>query len=131
MIHETLATGGNPETLALSYLKGGNSSNGKMICHISISHMHIPLFHLLIRYWYSSCAEMARCFGGGLKGNALSMHFTRNIKPKAQAVLQALSKGEDPLDTVPMDGSKGQILHPSSTKHITSFPYFIQLQHRH
>ncbi len=52
IIHEALAAGGNPETLALSYLKGGNSSNGKMICHISISHMHIHLPHLLIWYWY-------------------------------------------------------------------------------
>jgi len=64
---------------------------------------------------------MARCFGGGLTGNALSTHFTRNIKPKAQAVLQALSKGEDPLDAVPIYGSKGQILHTSSAKHTTSF----------
>ncbi len=51
--------------------------------------------------------EMAKCFGGGLKGHALSMHFARNIKPNSVLIRQALDRGEDPLKTVSL-GEKGQ-----------------------
>lgn len=55
---------------------------------------------------------MARCFGGGLKGHALSMYFTRHVRPNVKLTLEALARGEDPLETVPMGveatkGSKG------------------------
>ena len=61
-------------------------------------------------------AETARCFGGGLKGHALSMHFQRNIKPNSKLIIDALARGEDPLETVVLSGDgkiqggKGQML---------------------
>jgi hypothetical protein len=42
-------------------------------------------------------AELARCYGGGLKAGALSMHFTRNIRPNVQLIQGALGRGEDPI----------------------------------
>ncbi|CZR56747.1 uncharacterized protein PAC_06636 [Phialocephala subalpina] len=48
--------------------------------------------------------ETARCFGGGLKGNALGMQFLRNIKPNAKLMLEALERGEDPYETVIVAG---------------------------
>src|SRR4051794_15982140 len=41
-------------------------------------------------------AETAKCFGDGLKANALTMHFIRNIKPASKLILEALARGEDP-----------------------------------
>lgn len=56
--------------------------------------------------------EIGRCFGGGLKGGALAKHFSRAYKPNAQRILEALERGEDPLETIPMGddvkGGKGQ-----------------------
>ena len=55
---------------------------------------------------------MATAYGGGLKANALSMHFARNIKPNVKLVLEALARGEDPLEIVLMGhdakGNNGQ-----------------------
>ncbi|KAG4439123.1 hypothetical protein IFR05_005410 [Cadophora sp. M221] len=46
--------------------------------------------------------ETAKCFGDGLKGHALSMHFQRNIKPASKLILEAIARGEDPAKTVPV-----------------------------
>ncbi len=60
-------------------------------------------------------AETARCFGGGLKANALSVYLTRNIRPNAKLIVDALARGEDPIDTVPIgsgdkvQGGNGQV----------------------
>ncbi|KAK0124024.1 hypothetical protein ONS95_009010 [Cadophora gregata] len=48
--------------------------------------------------------ETAKCFGDGLKGHALSMHFLRNIKPTSKLILDAIARGEDPAKTVPVGG---------------------------
>lgn len=64
----------------------------------------------------TSVTEIARCFGSGLKGHALEMHFCRHLKPKSKLILDALARGEDP-GTVDLDdevkgpkGRKGQML---------------------
>ena len=57
-----------------------------------------------LKFILMSGIETAKCFGGGLKGNALFMHFSRHIKPGAKLILDALARGEDPLETVTIDG---------------------------
>jgi len=57
--------------------------------------------------------EMAQCIGGGLKANALSMQFTRNIKPNAQLVLEARAKGLDPTEALTYD-DKSKMLKGST-----------------
>jgi hypothetical protein len=57
-----------------------------------------------LKFILISGIETAKCFGGGLKGNALFMHFSRHIKPGAKLILDALARGEDPLETVTVDG---------------------------
>ena len=79
---------------------------------------------------------MAKCFGGGLKGHALSMHFTRNIKPSASQVRAAVDRGEDPLETVSfgeVKSSKGQTYLFLTIAHYTfSFcSYFLSLEAKH
>jgi hypothetical protein len=57
-----------------------------------------------LKFILMSGIETAKCFGGGLKGNALFMHFSRHIKPGAKLILDALARGEDPFETVTVDG---------------------------
>jgi hypothetical protein len=45
-------------------------------------------------------AEIARCFGAGLRGPTLSVYFTRNLRPNAKLIQEALARGEDPSVTV-------------------------------
>jgi len=77
---------------------------------------------------------MARCFGGGLKHGALSMHFTRNIKPNVELIRDALARGEDPIGVTLLENvrsdkpGKRQAHSHSSTRQTTRFPsaqYFI------
>lgn len=57
---------------------------------------------------------MARCFGAGLKGATLAVYFTRNLRPNAKLIQEALARDEDPSVTVPLGvevkvtGGKGQ-----------------------
>lgn len=68
--------------------------------------------------------EMAQCIGGGLRANALSMQFTRNIKPNAQLVLEARAKGLDPTKALTYDDKskmlKGSIYFPVCEFHYTA-----------
>ncbi len=36
------------------------------------------------------------------------MHFTRNVKPYVQPIRDALARGEDPLEVVPVGEGKGK-----------------------
>ncbi|KAE9364597.1 hypothetical protein N431DRAFT_447767 [Stipitochalara longipes BDJ] len=71
LILETLKAGGDPEELLLAGI-------AKII----------------------GAKTTAKCFGDGLNGKALSMHFLRNVRPSAQLILDALARGEDPAKTV-------------------------------
>ncbi|CZT02253.1 uncharacterized protein RCO7_11042 [Rhynchosporium graminicola] len=78
-ILNTLENGGDPEELQLcgiAKISGGNVDDPP--------------------------AETAKCFGDGLKANALNMHFVRNIKPTSNLILEAIARGEDPFKTVPV-----------------------------
>ncbi len=62
-----------------------------------------------------------------MKGSALSMQFQRGIRPNAKLILEALERGEDPLETVPIGseakgaGAKGQIFYLQNHKITISF----------
>ncbi|CAL3970304.1 unnamed protein product [Diplocarpon coronariae] len=82
LVLDTLAVGGDPEEVQLSGIV--KIAGGK---YDSIDR---------------GPTETAKCFGDGLKGHALSMHFTRNIRPASKLILGALTRGEDPARTVPI-----------------------------
>jgi hypothetical protein len=52
-------------------------------------------------------AELARCYGGGLKAGALSKHFTQNVRPNVQLIRDALSRGEDPIGVAMLENVRG------------------------
>ena len=49
--------------------------------------------------------EVARCYGGGLRPATLGVHITREIRPKSRLILDALDRGEDPINIVLAEGA--------------------------
>lgn len=67
----------------------------------------------------TSLTEIAKHYGGGLKGHALRERFRRDINPFAQPMVDAVKNGEDPLQVVLISESgKGQIWISDITQHV-------------
>lgn len=117
---DTLKAGGDPEDLQLSgIVKIGGGTKGQTCTNLQ-AHSTIFFFVSLSSLCFLHAtdiddpnAETAKCFGDGLKGHALSMHFQRNIRPASKLILEAIARGEDPAKTVPVgaeakgSGAKG------------------------
>ncbi len=115
LILDALEAGNDPEKIMLK----GIAKIGGDNCEAQAAIPHI--YHFLFftdRAFIDLDLETAKCFGGGLKGHALSMHFARNIKPNSVLIRRALDHGEDPLETVSVT-EKGQKLCLYSFAHDT------------
>jgi len=64
-----------------------------------------------------SAAEIAKCYGTNCTKSGLDNHFKRDIRPNANAIRDALARGDDPKDLTMMENvrdgkiGKGRRIH--------------------
>lgn len=122
-------------------VRSDRAEKGQADYHIPSCTLHVSFlsFHLATESSFELAlmilAEMARCFGGGFKAGALSMHFTRNIKPNVQLVQDALARGADPIGITMLEnvrndkpGKRWEIL--TSPTNILHVPFLFWLMCR-
>lgn len=99
LVRETADAGGDFKGLDLLKVQL-ERSQGSYVCLPHIPTLQVSLVSLP-RVFKRNCigflaTEIALCYGQGVKGKTMGVNFTRNIRPFAKLIREALSRGTDP-----------------------------------
>jgi hypothetical protein len=132
-IQDALARGDDPKDITMvEGICDGKIGKGKKTCRSASYTLHVFLMSKLLSFRrlelvLTIISEIVKFYGSNLTKSGLMNHFNRDLTPNIKLLKQAVATGEDPKDTILIEGvrpgktGKGW---PSSMflVHITRFP---------